>query len=158
MDLDTARQQLIDGLNNGVALTNFFGHAGLDRLAPVGYLTALLLSTDVEALNSPQGSTVITAMTCAIGQFSFAPYDTLAEKLVVKENGGATAVWSSSGLSENKQARQLDAEFYRALFENNEDILGDAILAALKAYAKVGIEPYHISIYNLLGDPALRMK
>ena len=154
MEINTARQKLINGLNNGVGLANFFGHAGLDSLGQEG----LLLYTDVEALSSPQGSPVITAMTCGIGQFSFAPFDTLSEMLVVKENGGATAVWSSAGISENNEARLLDAELYRALFKNNEDILGDAIVAALKAYAKVGSEPYHILIYNLLGDPALRMK
>jgi len=36
--------------------------------------------------------------------------------------------------------------------------LGDAILAAQKAYADSGAFPELLSIYHLFGDPAMRIK
>jgi hypothetical protein len=36
--------------------------------------------------------------------------------------------------------------------------LGDAILAAQAAYAETGLMPELLSIYQLLGDPAMRIR
>jgi hypothetical protein len=96
-------------------------------------------------------------MTCVAGEFIFTTFDTLAELLVLQPNGGATAVWTASGLSENSEARLLDSEFYISLYGDGEPVLGKAINNALYEYFLKGVEPHHIYIYNLLGDPALRV-
>ncbi len=36
--------------------------------------------------------------------------------------------------------------------------LGDAVLAAQKAYAETGLMPELLTVYQLLGDPALRIR
>jgi hypothetical protein len=36
--------------------------------------------------------------------------------------------------------------------------LGDAVLAAQKAYAQSGLMPELLSVYHLLGDPAMRIR
>ncbi len=151
--LDSARQKLFAALHEGAALVNYFGHAGTDRITQNG----LLKSTDVETLVSDNGLPIVTAMTCALGEFTFPAFDTLGELLVVQPDGGATAVWSASGLSENNEARLLDSEFYMALYRDGETTLGRAINKAFYAYSLKGEEPYHIYMYNLLGDPALKV-
>ena len=36
--------------------------------------------------------------------------------------------------------------------------IGDAVLAAQEAYAQTGAPPELLSVYNLLGDPALKIQ
>jgi hypothetical protein len=151
--LNVARQKLFTELNEGAAVVNYIGHAGTDRIAQNG----LLKSTDVDTLSSVGSLPIITAMTCVLGEFIFPSFDTLGELLLLQPNGGATAVWTASGLSENDEARLLDSEFYIALYRDGESILGKAINKAFYEYSLKGEEPYHISIYNLLGDPALKV-
>jgi hypothetical protein len=50
--------------------------------------------------------------------------------------------------------RALMAELTRGKHER----LGDAVLAAQKAYAEAGPMPELLSIYHLFGDPALRIR
>jgi hypothetical protein len=52
----------------------------------------------------------------------------------------------------------LDKEFFRAIFEDGEMILGEVILKALANYALTGKDAFMLDIYNLLGDPALQMR
>ena len=151
--LNVARQKLFDELTDGAAFVNYIGHSGTDRLAQEG----LLLSTDVETISTNGISPVITDMTCVVGEFIFPPFDPLAELMLLQPNGGATAVWSPSGLSENAEARILDSLFYSALNHDGEKILGDSILNALNKFSQSGHKSYHILIYNLLGDPALQL-
>ena len=45
--------------------------------------------------------------------------------------------------------------FYSDVFNNGDGILGDAVLHALRSYDSSQRPKYMLSIYNLLGDPAL---
>jgi hypothetical protein len=45
-----------------------------------------------------------------------------------------------------------------ALLEGGYERLGDAVLAAQDAYAETGAFPELLSIYHLLGDPALTLR
>ncbi|MBW1743934.1 MAG: hypothetical protein JRJ47_11000, partial [Deltaproteobacteria bacterium] len=153
LPIDEARQRLLGGINSGVGIVNYIGHAGLDRLADEG----LLLTSDVESLTNSERLPIVTAMTCIVGRFAIPGYDSLSEALLLANDGGSVAVWAPSGMSINSQARILDMEFFRAAPPDENTILGDAILKALEAYSVRGSERYMLDIYNLLGDPALRM-
>jgi hypothetical protein len=152
--IDSDRAALMNGLTEGAAFLNFFGHGGLDRFAAEGLLTV----DDVAALPPSIAPPVVTAMTCNSGRFSLSGIDSLAESLVLKANAGATAVWSPVGLSVNAEARLLDEEFYRAVFEDGTVVLGDAVRTALRRFRAGGGDPELPFIYNLLGDPALRLR
>jgi hypothetical protein len=153
-DVEYTRQQLINQINNGAFLLNYIGHAGLDRLAHEG----LLRTSDLGSLTNWDRLPVITAMTCSMGQFSIPNYDSLSEALVIKGDGGAVAVWAPTGLSYNFLAKILDEEFFRAAFENNEAVLGDSMLKAYQEYNARGGSAYLMDIYNLQGDPALKIR
>jgi hypothetical protein len=44
------------------------------------------------------------------------------------------------------------------LVNGTHERLGDAILAAQRTYAETGLMPELLSVYQLLGDPAVRMR
>jgi hypothetical protein len=151
---EEARTLVLNGINNGALLVNYIGHAGLDRLAQEG----MLLSSDVESLGNGNRLPVVTAMTCVAGQFAMPGYDALGELMVLHENGGAIATWAPTGLSLNELAIILDKEFFRTAFVNGDKVLGHVVLKALGNYAGTGKPHFMLDIYNLLGDPALRMR
>jgi hypothetical protein len=148
-----ARQMVQDNINNGAFLLNYIGHAGLDRLAQEG----ILLSSDVESLDNGARLPVMTAMTCSVGRFGIPGYDSLSERLVLHPYGGTIAAWAPTGLSLNELAVILDKEFFCAIFEDEEKILGEMVLRTLEDYAWAGKPRFMLDIYNLLGDPALQM-
>ena len=78
--------------------------------------------------------------------------------MVSHTSGGAIAVWSPTGLSINSKATLLGEEFFRAVFVDGEEKLGDAVLKALDVYTKRTGDTLMTGIYNLLGDPALQLK
>ena len=149
----TARQLLINEMNNGAFLINYIGHAGVDRLAQEG----LLRTTDLGSLTNWDRPPVITAMTCSVGNFAIQGYDSISESLVLKGDGGAVAVWAPTGLSFNSLSIILDKNFFNAVFGNNKAVLGDAILQGYQGYSAQGGSTYVMDIYNLQGDPALKM-
>lgn len=151
--IDIARQLVLEGINNGALLLNYIGHAGLDRLAQGG----LLLNSDVASMTNQERLPVVTAMTCVTGHFAIPGYDSLAEVLVLKQNGGAVAVLSPTGMSINSEAVILDKAFFQTMFEKRQ-ALGDVVLKALEKGSMNGVSGYILSIYNILGDPALKLK
>jgi hypothetical protein len=153
--IDEARQQVLNGFDEGALLINYIGHSGLNRLAKEG----LLLTSDVAALQNGDRLPLLTAFTCLVGRYEIPNYDSLSEELVLKNNGGAAAVWAPTGASLNPQARKLAAELFKALFQGQDRVLGNAVVKAMQKYAVTfDSEPFMLAIYNLLGDPALEIK
>jgi hypothetical protein len=97
-------------------------------------------------------------MTCTVGKSTIPGFDSLSEALVLKGDGGAVAVWAPTGLAYHFNSKTLDREFFNAAFENSTTILGDVILKALQEYGNLGGPTYLLDIYNLQGDPALKMR
>lgn len=153
-DINTVRQTLLNEMNNGAFLMNYLGHAGYDLLAS----DSLLSINNLGSLNNLNGLPVLTAMTCLVGMYGLPGHDTLTEALVLKSNGGAVATWSPTGLSINSLARTLDEEFLKAAFGSSGAILGDVIMNAAEGYYNKGGSLYMLDIYNLLGDPALKLR
>ena len=121
------------GINDGALLVNYIGHAGLDRLAQEG----MLLSNDVDSLDNEDRLPVVTAMTCGAGRFAMPGIDALGELLVLREGGGASAVWAPTGLSLNEPAVILDKAFFRTAFVRwRQKVLGHVVLRALEDYAE----------------------
>lgn len=152
--IDKARKKAKQVIDSGVVLVNFIGHAGLDRLTAEG----LLKSSDVSALQNGQKLPLFTTVTCVAGRFAVPGYDSLGETLVLKAGGGAAAVWAPTGASYNRLAKSLAVKFFQALFQQQEKVIGRALVKAYRSYAACGGESFILDIYNLLGDPALRIK
>jgi hypothetical protein len=154
--ITSARTLLMNALQNGAGLINYVGHGGPDRLEQDG----LLKNSDV-ALMTNTKLPLLTAMTCAAGDFSQPGYDSLAELLFIKQGGGAIAIWSPAGYSNNEEAVVLDKEFFRSAYlpsRSARTLLGDVVLTSLENAKKNGVSDYMLEIYNIIGDPALMLR
>jgi hypothetical protein len=148
-----ARQSLMTTLQSGVGYWNYIGHGGLDRFASEG----LFLTTDVPLLSNSV-TPIVASLTCSAGRFEIPGWASLGEALVMKETGGAVAAWAPSGLSYNSQALILNQALVKSLYDGNTVYLGEAIQSALENFSEEGQLGFMLSIYNLLGDPATRLR
>ncbi len=149
-----ARNELLLGINQGTGLVSYFGHAGYDQLADEGLLT----SADAAAFVNSERPTIMTAMTCLAGNAALPGYAAIGETLVRQQGGGAVAVWAPSGMSENELAGPLAEGFYAAAVSGRGPRIGDAVRTARLVYKASGLPQYMLAIYNLLGDPAMRLR
>jgi len=152
------RDVLLQGIPAGTMLMSYMGHGNPFTLADEGLLTV----PDVELMNNSGRPFVLTAMTCAAGDFGFPGYDALSEALIMKKDGGAVAVLAPSGLALNALSKTLGEGFFSDVFTAGNrmgvNVLGDAVREAFRFYKSKGGADFTLDIYNLLGDPALRMR
>ena len=148
-----ARALIRNAFNQGAFLINYIGHSYRDKFAA----EALLTASGVNLLTNDDRLPIVTAMTCLMGDFGKPNAITLSEALLM-HTGGAAAVWTSTGLSYNSKGRVLDAAFFESVFISGRDTLGDAIMDALSDYRQQYDQVFIIDIYNLLGDPGLRIR
>jgi uncharacterized repeat protein (TIGR01451 family) len=154
MSIAAARSAMVGELRSGVGYTNYVGHGGLDRFASEG----LLVSSDVHGLANAVPP-IVASLTCSVGRFEIPGWASLAEALVVEDGGGAVAAWSPSGLSYDSQAMILNRAFVKALYDPETHYLGEAVDGAMKSFSNGGGQlKFMLYIYNLLGDPATRVR
>lgn len=152
----TVQRRILAALAGDLDLLSYAGHGGHDRLGVGGYLR----TSDIAGLTGTgRRLPIVTAMTCAVGNFAVPGNDPLGERLVLAPDGGAIAVWSPSGLSLDRHAQVLNRNFARRLAEAEPGArLGDLIRASMQAYRDEGGPMEFLAIYNLLGDPGSRVR
>jgi hypothetical protein len=145
-----AKSELIDRLNRGLGIVNYFGHGNIDQ-----WRGDLLTSTDADALVNGEMRPVVFAITCLNGYFQDPALDGLAESLLKAERGGAVAVWASSGMCDAGSQAIMNQEMFRAIFSSGDALtLGEAVLRA-----KNSIKDSDVRLtYILFGDPTSRIK
>jgi fimbrial isopeptide formation D2 family protein len=155
MSPQEAFESIVENMNRGVFLMTYLGHAGTTQLAHEG----ILKSDDMPYLVNAERLPFALLMACHLGNFALPGYPSLAEDLVVHEEGGAAAVWSPVGISYNPQRVVVAEAFLRVFFEQRVDVLGDAILEALASAANTAAGKREIlDTQVLIGDPALGLK
>jgi hypothetical protein len=97
-------------------------------------------------------------MNCLNGYFHFPSLNSLAEQFLKAEGKGAVAAFSPSGLSVNDPAHLYHKALLEEILSGRHARLGDAVMAAQARYADGGALPEFLSIYHLLGDPALSIR
>jgi hypothetical protein len=152
---DEARTQFINGINEGVGMINYIGHGGYWLLSNEG----MFWSGDEQLLTNSAQTPVMTAMTCLVGNFGLPWVPSVGELLVLKADGGVSALWAPTGESENELAVPLAEGFYSSSsIAGPRTRIGDAIMASMKAYELTRSADYMLGIYTLLGDPAMRLR
>jgi hypothetical protein len=148
------RERLTDRLDEGASLASYLGHGGIHLWASENVFD----TTDVASL-SPQGrQPILLTLNCLNGYFHFPYFDSLGEAMVKAEGRGAIAAFSPSGLSLDAPAHRFHQALMRALLDRSNRRLGDAVLKAQEEYASTGAFPELLAIYQLLGDPSLRLR
>ncbi len=151
--LTPARNKLMSYFQSGAGMIHYTGHGGVANWSAKG----LLKATDVAAMNNPNQPPVVAALSCLVGRYEAPGVNSLGELLMRKADGGAAAVWGPSGLSRNDPAVELGAAFYRAVLQDGAGTLGRAVLRARRSLAADLFKQDTFGVYNLLGDPALRI-
>ena len=113
---------------------------------------------DVASLGPQAQQPLLLTMNCLNGYYHFPYFNAFSEELVKANGKGAIAAFSPSGLSLNTPAHLYHKALLTELISGSHERLGDAVLAAQEAYAETGAFPELLTIYHLLGDPALRLR
>jgi signal peptidase I len=146
----TARQDLLAGINSGQLLVNYNGHGSVQIWSG----SDLFDDTAASSLTNGNRLPVFVIMNCLNGFFHDVYTESLAESLMLARNGGAVAVWASSGLTVPDPQFQMDQTLMQTLFSQPSITLGDAVL-----FAKSGIGDQDVRrTFILFGDPLMRLK
>jgi hypothetical protein len=154
MGTERARSEILDAFDGGASLLSYVGHGGIHLWASENLLDV----SGVENLQPQAREPLVLTMNCLNGYFHFPYGNSLAEELVEAEGRGAIAAFSPTGLSLDGPAHLFHQALVSELLSGRHRRLGDAVLAAQARYAASGAFPELLSIYHLLGDPALELR
>ena len=147
-DTATARMQLLNYLNAGQSVVNYFGHGSVDI-----WRDNLLTIDDANALTNSGRLSLFVSMTCLNGFFHDAVIDSLGEAMLKARNGGSVAAWASSGMCDLGDQATMNREFYRLLF-GGEMTVGEAAKNAKSSVRDMDVR----RTWVLLGDPTTRLR
>ena len=151
---EPTRSAIAQSFDDGASLVSYIGHGGIHLWASENVFNR----NDVATLAVQPRQPILLTLNCLNGFFHFPFFDSLAESLVTAEGRGAIAAFSPSGLSLDEPAHRFHKILLEALVDEDNARLGDAVLDAQKGYLETGAFPELLRIYQLMGDPALRLR
>jgi Peptidase family C25 len=144
----TASSTLLAKLNDGQTLVNYVGHGSVEL-----WQGNLLTSEEAGTLTNGSHLSFVVTMTCLNGYFQDLYTESLSEALLLARNGGAVAVWASSGLTDPAGQATLDPALIGNL-SGSALTIGEATIVTKKAVTDPDIRRTWI----LFGDPATKLK
>jgi hypothetical protein len=148
---DATRAAIINGVNSGPLLVNYFGHGSVEAWSGAG----ILRSSDTPGLSNGNRLAVFYAMTCLNGLFQDLNTNSLGEALIKAPNGGAVASWMSSALTFAPGQQAMARTLYQYIYQGGASARqGDAIRAA-KAST---FDPDVRRTWILFGDPTMPVR
>jgi uncharacterized repeat protein (TIGR01451 family) len=149
-DTATARSQILAALNNGALLVDYSGHGAEQQWS----FADLFNTTDAAALSNGGRLPFYLLMDCLNGFFHDVYAESLAESLLLAPNGGAVAVWASSGFTQQPPQSTLNQAFLHLFAGNPNQSLGRLVLQA-----KAGATDNDVRrTWILFGDPAMKIQ
>jgi hypothetical protein len=147
-----AKQTLVDSINNGVALTSYFGHSASDKWAHENLFTI----TDATALTNIGKPTVVTQYGCWNTYYVSPNANTLSHKLLLAENGAA-AVTGATALSNAVAEAKLGELMVPAMVSGKT--IGEAMQESKEALALTDPGLVDVQLgWTILGVPWLEVK
>jgi len=148
MDAATIHAQIVAALNQGALLVDYNGHGAEQQWSFVN----LFDNNDAAALTNGGRLPVYLLMDCLNGLFQDVYAQSLSKALILAPNGGAVAVWASSGFTDQPPQASMDLALVQQLAGNPNDPLGLMILRA-----KSGITDNDVRrTWILFGDPSMK--
>jgi hypothetical protein len=144
------RTQIVEGFSKSPLIANYAGHGTYDRWTGDGVLKA----TDAPSLANGGKASLLVTMTCMNGYYHNTTSDSLAEAMLKVDNGGAVAVWASSGITVPTGQAAINQELYEQLFGGESLTLGEAVRRAKAATADLDVR----RTWVLFGDPTMRIR
>jgi hypothetical protein len=149
-DPQSVKQQIIAGINAGQSVVNFTGHGSVEQWS----FSDLLDNNDATALQNGGKLPVFFIMNCLNGFFQDVYTQSLAESLLLAPNGGAVAVWASSGFTDAPPQAGQDIALAQLLASSPRIPLGQIVLNAKSSTVDRDVRRTWI----LFGDPAMRIQ
>ena len=148
------RASIYEAFDTGSSLMSYMGHGAIGLWASENVFNF----GDVAELAPQDQQPFLMTMNCLNGYFHYPFLNSLAEELVKAEGKGAIGAFAPSSLSVNWAARLYHEALVAEIASGRHERLGDALLAAQSAYADSGARPEMLRIYQLLADPALKIR
>mgnify|MGYP000157993266 CR=1 FL=1 len=149
-----ANKAIINSINDGTLIVNYVGHGNPEVWA---HEVVFDKSVTIPQLHNTDYF-FLTAATCDFGYFDIPNFQSAAEALVLKNNGGAIAAFTASRLVYSTPNHELMYDFFRNLLDTSKDSLdlpitiGKALFLTKQVYNSINSQKY-----GILGDPTLRL-
>jgi len=146
--------QIVSEIREGSLIVNYIGHGSIDLWSD----ERLLSSEQVTSLGNDGRQPLMIMMSCLLGFFAHPERDSMAEELLLAENGGSIAVFAPSSLTLSSDQAPLNQALFDALLVQKVPTVGLAIMEAKRSLAfHIQDQRDVIETFTLLGDPALRL-
>lgn len=149
-ELEQAKEDLIQYLNEGQWITQYIGHGNMSVWAE----ERLFQKSSMDLLNNQDKLTWVLALSCLNGYFAAPGQYALGEDLVRTPDKGAIAVFSSSGYGYSGSYEMITHELFSRIFEGHQTRLGELVTQSKIAIYGKGADKESLSVFTLLGDPA----
>jgi len=148
------RPTIAAAFDAGASLLSYLGHGGIAVWATENVWN----NWDVADLSPQAQQPFLLTMDCLNGYFHHPSLNSLSEELVKAEGRGAVGAFAPSSVSVHWAARVYYETLIEELTSGRHERLGDALLAAQERYLDSGARPDLLRTYQLLADPALRIR
>ena len=149
-DPNTVKQQILTAISSGTLLVNYLGHGSEEQWSFSDFFD----DTTAASLTNGTRLPVFLLMDCLNGFFHDVYATSLSTSLMLAPNGGAVAVWASSGFTDAPPQGTMDQALLGAFAANPSLPIGKAILIA-----KSGItDPDVRRTWILFGDPTMQFQ
>ncbi len=152
-----ANKIIDDGVYKGTFLINYNGHGSGQTLAH----ERILSQDDFNNWKNLDRLPIMVTATCEFSKYDNPEFNSAGEKLLVKGDGGAIALLTTTQLVYADLNREMNSNFLRAMFRqyNGEwPAFGDAFRFGKNVTYAVVTSPWSLANFRkfaLLGDPAL---
>lgn len=145
-DAATVRQAVLNTMNGGPAVVNYFGHAS------VMFWTGnqIYRASDAGSLVNYTQPSFHVMLACLNGTFAEGSIDSLSEATLKSASGGAFGIWASTALNGAYEEELMGRDFHGRLFAGQT--IGDAARQAKAAYS-VDVR----RTFVLFGDPSQKL-
>jgi predicted outer membrane repeat protein len=150
LDPAKARSLLMEAINRGQKVVNYSGHGSVTL-----WRGGLLTNEDATLMENREHPSLFILMTCLNGYGYDPVLDSLAESLM-KAEGGAIAVWSSSGMTDPDEQAVMNRALYALLFgENGRNMtIGEMVVKAKESTSNSDVRRSWI----MIGDPTMKIR
>jgi len=149
-DPSVVQPQILAALNSGSLIVDYIGHGSEQQWS----FADLLDDTSAAALANGNHLPVYVLMDCLNGFFQDVYASSLSTTLMLAPNGGAVAVWASSGFTDAGPQATMNQSLITEWKSNPSMPIGQATLTA-----KLNItDPDVRRTWNLFGDPLMSLQ
>ncbi len=154
------REALLNELDKGSLIVNYTGHGGEFAWSN----SRIFENGDISSINNDFRLPAIVTATCEYGRFDESSLPKSgAELMILEENGGAIALYTTVRLVYSSPNAELNANFYREVFTFDENAQRMPLLGEVMARTKNRTYPRNTGSninsrnFTLLGDPGIQL-